>query len=86
LVVVGGGDEAEDLDGLLPLRVTARRSWANWVAAAKSTQDGAVATLMVQVALRPCSQLVVVFLGKSFQGRFLEAWKSLGWLPLRVKT
>jgi hypothetical protein len=29
---------------------------------------------------------VVVWLGTSFQGRFLQARKSVGWLALTVKT
>jgi len=49
------------------------------VAPANSTQAGAVVTLMVRVALRPCPRLVVVWLGTSSQGRFLHAVKEF-WL------
>jgi hypothetical protein len=47
------GDEVDDLDGLLTLLVTVRRSCATWAAPANSIQAGASTALTVRRALRP---------------------------------
>ena len=80
------GDEVDDLDGLLALFVTVRRSCATWAAPSNSIQAGASAALMVRRALRPWSVLTDETAGMAAQGSFLSCRYSVGMLPLTVIT
>jgi hypothetical protein len=69
---VGGGDEVDDLDGLLPLLVTVLRTWATWREPVNSTQAGTVTTLMVRVTRGPWPLSLALRAGTWDQGSALR--------------